>query len=87
MRKKNVAVLLVTSSLDVRELAKELHASYRAAFKALHNTEAYSSDGKWVGSTVNEHDHGWQGCHRKHYFLRRAKHVLKSRQTKAEVPF
>lgn len=65
----------------VLEFAKELHSNYRAAFKALHTREIN------LCTIRGEHDHGWQGCHRKDYFIRRAKHVLKSRETQATVPF
>lgn len=44
--------------------AKELHKFYRAATKAIGDTG-------W-----GTHDHGWQNCHKKAYFLRRAAALL-----------
>lgn len=46
--------------MSVEYLAEQLHREYRAAFKALHKGER------------SRHDHGWEHCHRKNYFLRRA---------------
>lgn len=67
-------------------LAKELHSTYRAAFKALHKDANRFACHECSGC-VNEHDHGWAGCHRQNYFIQRAKHVIKARNVKIEVPF
>lgn len=65
----------------ILEFAKELHANYRAAFKALHKYDVCSY------ACRDQHDHGWVRCHKKAYFIRRAKHVLKGREVRACVPF
>lgn len=48
----------------IEELAEHLHKLYRAANKALY-PGGYTDGGN--------HDHGWKKCHRKDYFIRRAK--------------
>lgn len=53
--------------MTVETLASELHKFYRAANKALY-PGGYTEGGA--------HDHGWQNCHRKKYFQRRALAIL-----------
>lgn len=53
------------TSQEVDTLAQQMHRDFRAAVKVLIE----------YGSA---HDHGWTKCHRKGYFLRRAKRVLLS---------
>lgn len=53
-------------------LAKELHREYRAAEKALTAPEPQP------GHVLKlRHDHGWDGCHRQSYFIKRAELVIK----------
>lgn len=58
---------------DNEELAKFLHANYRAAFKALHQGGTEFVDGT---GCKDEHDHGWSNCHNQRYFLKRATRIL-----------
>jgi hypothetical protein len=55
---------------SVEELAKVLHANYRAAFKAMNRCHVTHTP------NANGHDHGWKGCNRKDYFRQRAKRIL-----------
>ncbi len=55
-------------------LAAALHRNYRAAEKAL-NGRAGAIEGKVVKL---RHDHGWAGCHRQKYFLKRAERTLEA---------
>jgi hypothetical protein len=62
-------------------LAEQLHREYRAAFKALHSGRgSFMGVGRVVSKQGtgcrSQHDHGWEHCHRKDYFLRRAKRIL-----------
>ena len=63
----------MTNPQYVEELARLLHGDYRATFKALHE-RGVGPHG--TAGCSNEHDHGWNKCHRKAYFLRRAKAML-----------
>lgn len=45
-------------------VAQELHRHFRAACKAL--------------GVPSKHDHGWAGCHKQSYFIRRAGELLKT---------
>ncbi len=57
----------------VERLAVELHRHYRAAEKAFNTT-----DGTLEGKVLKlRHDHGWGGCHRQKYFLKRAGRVIR----------
>ncbi len=57
----------------VERLAVELHRHYRAAEKAFNTT-----DGTLEGKVLKlRHDHGWAGCHRQKYFLKRAERVIR----------
>jgi hypothetical protein len=47
----------------LEQLAVELHRHYRAADKAMHG--------------ANKHDHGWDRCPRKTYFLKRAALIVR----------
>lgn len=54
----------------IEVIAMELHALYRAAFKALHSTT------RQIGQFQCDapgHDHGWSHCNKKEYFRNRAK--------------
>ncbi|VVB51710.1 Uncharacterised protein [uncultured archaeon] len=55
---------------QIEHVAQQMHKDYRAAFKALHR------GGLVHTSTAQSHDHGWSNCHRKQYFLRRARKRL-----------
>jgi len=59
----------------VERLAVELHRQYRAAEKAL-NTADNALYGHTTPVTLR-HDHGWAGCHRQKYFLKRAAQVIR----------
>jgi hypothetical protein len=59
-------------------LAVELHRQYRAAEKALRCTDEVGKRPYW------QHDHGWQGCHRKEYFIQRAERII--RHSRIENP-
>jgi hypothetical protein len=54
---------------EVEALAEKLHREFRGAFKALHHICAGF-----------EHDHGWEHCHKKEYFVRRAQRWLEGKQ-------
>lgn len=61
----------------VEQIAKQLHKEYRAAFKSQHSgTGTFMGVGRITNKTGsgcrNEHDHGWDSCHHKPYFLKRA---------------
>jgi hypothetical protein len=47
-------------------LAQQLHREYRAAEKACRCTDVAGE------RPYYQHDHGWEGCHKKQYFRRRA---------------
>lgn len=51
-----------------RALAMQMHREYRAAYKALGTRR--------LGYDDSLHDHGWEACHRKDYFLNRARRLL-----------
>lgn len=63
-------------------LAEQLHKEYRAAFKALHSGRgSFMGVGRVVSKGTgchSQHDHGWEHCHRKDYFLRRARRWMES---------
>jgi hypothetical protein len=61
-------------------LAEFLHLNYRATFKAMHVRAAGRNIPGQLGlkrNCINEHDHGFGSCHKKKYFLRRARFLLK----------
>lgn len=60
---------MVPSPTLIIATAEELHKTYRAAFKALHQGGTRFVDGTGCSA---EHDHGFSSCGRKPYFLRRA---------------
>lgn len=62
--------------LSVEQLAAHLHREFRAAFKALHTGRNRPGHLGVPKNCIQEHDHGWSKCHRKKYFLRRAKHLI-----------
>lgn len=73
-------------SVTVLELAKILHDSYRAAFKALHGHLHYYPGERFA--TRHGHDHSFLRCTKRgrKYFVRRAKLVIKERE-QTGVPF
>lgn len=78
MRKQKVSFALGTVRKDaVEELAKVLHAEYRASFNSLHTEQSSRAGTRWAYSK-NEHNHGWAGCHKKDYFRRRADRIQKA---------
>lgn len=64
---------MVPSPQLIIATAKELHKTYRAAYKSMERTP----DSPRGLETFGNHDHGWHKCHRKAYFLRRAVLFLK----------
>jgi hypothetical protein len=71
---------------NTEELAKFMHQNYRAAFKALHFGRGTFMGVGRVGKPrvtasgmigcKNEHDHSYESCHKKQYFLNRAARIL-----------
>lgn len=61
----------------VRLLAVELHRQYRAAEKALNGPDKTDTNSSLKDGVTLRHDHGWEGCHKQAYFLRRAAMVIK----------
>ena len=57
---------MVPTPQQIIHTAKELHKCYRAAAKALDT------------NCLSKHDHGWEGCHRKTYFMYRAVRLLRT---------
>jgi len=52
------------------QLAQQLHREYRAAEKALRCTDVAGE------RPYLQHDHGWEGCHKKQYFRQRASRLM-----------
>lgn len=64
-------------AFTTEELAKFMHQNYRAAFVALHGRGSFMGVGHvGKGECRNEHDHSWESCHKKQYFLNRATRIL-----------
>ena len=61
--------MIYWTDATIELVAENLHKLYRAANKALFSSEGYTNGGK--------HDHGWAKCHKKAYFIKRAKIFLK----------
>jgi len=57
-------------------LAEFMHQAYRAAFKSLHTGRNKSGSIGLFKNCIHEHDHGFGSCHKKAYFMRRAKMLL-----------
>lgn len=68
----------------VEQIAMQLHAEYRAAFKALHTGRNKPGHIGTPKNCIDEHDHGWANCHKKKYFLRRAANLDKQVFVSAE---
>lgn len=69
---------LLNAMCGVEDLARFMHANYRAAFKALHQGGTQFVDGTGCKDEhcKDEHDHGWQACSSKKYFRNRARRIL-----------
>lgn len=58
-------------------LAVELHREYRAAEKAMNGPNKTDTVPSLKDGVTLRHDHGWDGCHKQAYFVRRAALVIK----------
>lgn len=76
-REHNIRAALLTLAFSEEELAELMHQTYRVAFKALHIGRLRSGSIGAKRNCINEHDHGFDSCHKKKYFLRRARMLLK----------
>lgn len=63
-------------------LAIELHRQYRAAEKALNGKTPDDKYPALKDGVTLRHDHGWEGCHRQVYFIRRALLIIKRAECK-----
>jgi len=73
-REHNSRALVLGAFFTVEMLAEFLHQTYRAADKAMNRDKGAPPRGIW---NFGRHDHGFSKCHRKDYFLRRARMFLK----------
>ncbi len=67
----------VPDTTVVERLAVELHRQYRAAETALNGPDRTDTVPALKDGVTLRHDHGWEGCHRQKYFLKRAGRVIR----------